>query len=120
MSGAGWTLVHQHTRRARLLSIHLARTWTAKWPISGNGAEWTCSLQRQCRAGFSERAMLPIVRGEMTSRDELRYHPVSAGHDDQLVTTEIFSLRAAINEVRRQFVRMRADADTATQWFPCA
>ena len=64
--------------------------------------------------------MLPIVRGEMTSRDELRYHPVSAEHDDQLVTTEIFSLRAAINEVRRHFVRMRADADTAAQWFPCA
>ena len=48
------------------------------------------------------------------------WHPVSADHDDQLVTRELFPLRAAIDEVTRRFVAHRAKADAAAQWFPCA
>jgi pyruvate-formate lyase-activating enzyme len=52
--------------------------------------------------------------------DGVYWHPVSADHDDQLVTREIFPLRDAIDEVRRRFVELRARADAAAQWFPCA
>ncbi len=52
--------------------------------------------------------------------DGVYWHPVSADHDDQLVTRELFPLRAAIDEVTRRFVAHRAKADAAAQWFPCA
>lgn len=52
--------------------------------------------------------------------DGVYWHPVSADHDDQLVTRELFPLRDAIEEVRRRFVELRARADAAAQWFPCA
>ncbi|MGH3758955.1 Rv1681 family radical SAM protein [Actinophytocola sp.] len=52
--------------------------------------------------------------------DGVYWHPVSADHDDQLVTRDIFPLRAAIDEVRRRFTEQRARATTAAQWFPCA
>lgn len=48
------------------------------------------------------------------------WHPVSAEHADQLVTRNIFPLQTAIAEVRRRFVRHRADTIAAAQWFPCA
>ncbi|WP_199434484.1 Rv1681 family radical SAM protein [Qaidamihabitans albus] len=48
------------------------------------------------------------------------WHPVSADHDDQLVTRELFPLEAAIEEVRRRFAADRRRADAAAQWFPCA
>jgi pyruvate-formate lyase-activating enzyme len=52
--------------------------------------------------------------------DGVYWHPVGADHDDQLVTREIFPLRDAIAEVRRCFAQVRARADAAAQWFPCA
>ncbi len=52
--------------------------------------------------------------------DGVYWHPVSADHDDQLVTRDLFPLRDAIDEVRRRFVAHRARADAAAQWFPCA
>jgi pyruvate-formate lyase-activating enzyme len=52
--------------------------------------------------------------------DGVYWHPVSADHDDQLVTRELFPLRDAITEVQRRFVEHRARADAAAQWFPCA
>jgi len=52
--------------------------------------------------------------------DGVYWHPVSADHDDHLVTRELFPLRDAIDEVRRRFVEIRARADAAAQWFPCA
>jgi pyruvate-formate lyase-activating enzyme len=52
--------------------------------------------------------------------DGVYWHPVSADHDDQLVTRELFPLRDAIDEVKRRFVAHRTRADTAAQWFPCA
>ncbi|MBA2639318.1 MAG: radical SAM protein [Nocardioidaceae bacterium] len=48
------------------------------------------------------------------------WHPVSADHDDQLVTRDIFPLQEAITEVRRRFTEQRAHATAAAQWFPCA
>lgn len=48
------------------------------------------------------------------------WHPVSADHDDQLVTRDIFPLADAITEVRRRFTDIRARATAAAQWFPCA
>jgi pyruvate-formate lyase-activating enzyme len=52
--------------------------------------------------------------------DGIYWHPVSADHDDQLVTRELFPLTAALAEVRRRFLDYRARATTAAQWFPCA
>ena len=48
------------------------------------------------------------------------WHPVTAGHEDQFVTADIFPLQEAIAEVRRRFTEMRARATAAGQWFPCA
>ena len=66
---------------------------------------------------LTRESLIPEVT---VTADGVYWHPVSAGHDDQLVTREIFPLGGAIDEVRRQFVRLRADADSAAQWFPCA
>jgi pyruvate-formate lyase-activating enzyme len=52
--------------------------------------------------------------------DGVYWHPVSADHDDQLVTRDIFPLADAITEVRRRFTDIRARATAAAQWFPCA
>ena len=52
--------------------------------------------------------------------DGVYWHPVSADHDDQLVTRDIFPLADAITEVRRRFTEIRARATAAAQWFPCA
>jgi len=52
--------------------------------------------------------------------DGVYWHPVSADHDDQLVTRELFPLRDAIDEVRRRFAHHRTRAEAAAQWFPCA
>jgi len=48
------------------------------------------------------------------------WHPVSADHDDQLVTRELFPLADAIAEVRRRFVEQHARISAAAEWFPCA
>ena len=52
--------------------------------------------------------------------DGVYWHPVSADHEDQLVTRDIFPLADAITEVRRRFTEMRARSAAAAQWFPCA
>ena len=62
-------------------------------------------------------ALIPEIT---ITADGVYWHPVSADHDDQLVTRELFPLRAAIDEVKRRFVAHRARADAAAQWFPCA
>lgn len=48
------------------------------------------------------------------------WHPVSADHDDQLITRELFPLAAALAKVRQRFVHYRAHVETAAHWFPCA
>jgi len=45
---------------------------------------------------------------------------VTADDTDQLVTTSIFPLAAAIEEVRRRFAEHRARTNAAANWFPCA
>lgn len=52
--------------------------------------------------------------------DGVYWHPVTADHDDQLVTRQIFPLKAAIDEVRRRFIEHRQEAEAAASWFPCA
>jgi uncharacterized Fe-S cluster-containing radical SAM superfamily protein len=52
--------------------------------------------------------------------DGVYWHPVSADHEDQLVTRDIFPLADALTEVRRRFTEMRARSAAAAQWFPCA
>ncbi len=52
--------------------------------------------------------------------DGIWWHPVTAEHEDTLVTRELFPLSDAIGEVRRRFAEQRDRADAAAQWFPCA
>lgn len=48
------------------------------------------------------------------------WHPVTAEHADQLVTTQLFPLAAAIERVRERFVDYRLAAASAVEHFPCA
>jgi pyruvate-formate lyase-activating enzyme len=48
------------------------------------------------------------------------WHPVGADHEDQLVTSDLFPLGAAIDEVRRRFVEYRRTVDAGADHFPCA
>jgi len=66
---------------------------------------------------LTRESLIPEVT---VTADGVYWHPVSAGHDDHLVSKEIFPLDGAIDEVRRQFVRLRSDTNSAAQWFPCA
>ena len=52
--------------------------------------------------------------------DGVYWHPVSADHEDQLVTRQIFPLHSAISEVHRRFNEIRARSAAAAQWFACA
>jgi pyruvate-formate lyase-activating enzyme len=62
-------------------------------------------------------ALIPEVT---ITADGVYWHPVSADHDDQLVTRDIFPLSDAIAEVRSRFIEQRARSNAAAQWFPCA
>jgi len=48
------------------------------------------------------------------------WHPVSADHEDQLVTRTLSPLADAIAEVRRRFVEIRTHTSVSAQAFPCA
>lgn len=48
------------------------------------------------------------------------WHPVSATDATQFVRAEIFPLADAISDVRERFIRQRAPADQAADWFPCS
>ena len=81
-------------------------------------------IRALARRGVAETGLELTVESlipEVTvTADGVYWHPVSADHDDQLVTRELFPLRDAIDEVRRRFVELRVRADAAAQWFPCA
>jgi len=62
-------------------------------------------------------ALIPEVT---ITADGVYWHPVSADHEDQLVTRDIFPLNDAITEVRSRFMQQRARSNAAAQWFPCA
>lgn len=81
-------------------------------------------IRAVARRGVAESGLELTVESlipEVTvTADGVYWHPVSADHDDQLVTRDLFPLRDAIEEVRRRFVELRVRADAAAQWFPCA
>jgi pyruvate-formate lyase-activating enzyme len=74
--------------------------------------------------GVAERGLeltIDTLIPEVTvTADGVYWHPVSADHEDQLVTTSLFPLADAITTVRRRFAEHRASATAAAQWFPCA
>jgi organic radical activating enzyme len=67
-----------------------------------------------------ELTLASLVPEVTATADGIYWHPVTAGHNDQLVTRDLFPLAAAIDEVRRRFAELRAETDSAAQWFPCA
>jgi hypothetical protein len=52
--------------------------------------------------------------------DGIYWHPVGADHSDQLVSREMFPLRAAIDQVQSQFAAFRQALTWAAERFPCA
>lgn len=74
--------------------------------------------------GVAESGLELTVEGlipEVTvTADGIYWHPVTADHDDQFVTRDIFPLTVAIAEVRRRFLEYRRQAEAAAAWFPCA
>ncbi len=76
------------------------------------------------RRGFAADGLALTVETllpEVTvTADGVYWHPVGADHDDQLVTREIFPLRAAIDEVQHRFAEYRRAIATGAQRFPCA
>ncbi len=67
-----------------------------------------------------ELTLESLIPEVTVTADGVYWHPVSADHDDQLVTRDIFPLQDAITEVRRRFTEQRARSTAAAQWFPCA
>ena len=61
-----------------------------------------------------------LVPEVTVTADGIFWHPVAATDDDMLISRDVFPLSAAIGEVRRRYTDQRAEADAATQWFPCA
>ena len=52
--------------------------------------------------------------------DGVYWHPVTADHADQFVTSQIFPLADAIAEISRRFIEHRRSANAIAEWFPCA
>jgi uncharacterized Fe-S cluster-containing radical SAM superfamily protein len=67
-----------------------------------------------------ELTLETLVPEVTVTADGVYWHPVSADHDDQLVSRSLFPLAEAIDEVRRRFVEMRTNATASAQFFPCA
>ncbi|EHR50769.1 radical SAM superfamily enzyme [Saccharomonospora marina XMU15] len=67
-----------------------------------------------------ELTMESLIPEVTVTAEGVYWHPVSADHDDQLVTTELFPLGSAIEQVRTRFAQHRSRADAAARWFPCA
>ncbi|MDQ3103649.1 MAG: radical SAM protein, partial [Actinomycetota bacterium] len=67
-----------------------------------------------------ELTLESLIPEVTVTAEGIYWHPVAADHDDQFVTENIFPLRDAIDEVRRRFTELRANATAAAQWFPCA
>jgi pyruvate-formate lyase-activating enzyme len=81
-------------------------------------------IRALARRGLSddgvELTIESLIPEVTVTADGVYWHPVSADHEDQLVTRDIFPLADAITEVRRRFTEMRARSAAAAQWFPCA
>jgi pyruvate-formate lyase-activating enzyme len=61
-----------------------------------------------------------LVPEVTVTADGVYWHPVGADHADQLVTTRLFPLGAALDEIRRRYAAYRRDMAEAAQRFPCA
>ncbi|AYY15673.1 radical SAM protein [Actinobacteria bacterium YIM 96077] len=61
-----------------------------------------------------------LVPEVTVTADGIYWHPVTAGHEDQLVSRSLFPLGDAIAEVRRRFAAYRWETRTAAQRFTCA
>ena len=76
------------------------------------------------RRGFATDGLALTVETllpEITvTADGIYWHPVAADHPDQLVTHELFPLRAAIDEVQRRFTEYRRTVTSGAETFPCA
>lgn len=76
--------------------------------------------RRGSPASGLELTLESLIPEVTITADGVYWHPVSADHDDQLVTADIFPLAEAIGEVQRRFTEQRAHASAAAQWFPCS
>lgn len=76
------------------------------------------------KRGFADDGVVLTVESlipEVTvTADGVYWHPVAADHDDQLITSQLFPLGAAIDEARRRFAAYRRETQTAAQRFTCA
>jgi MoaA/NifB/PqqE/SkfB family radical SAM enzyme len=70
--------------------------------------------------GGLELTLETLVPEVTVTADGVYWHPVSADHDDQLVTRSLFPLADAIAEVRRRYVEIRTSTTASAQFFPCA
>ncbi len=61
-----------------------------------------------------------LVPEVTVTADGVYWHPVAVDHPDQLVTTEVFPLAAALDEVRRRFLRYRLEQAATAERFVCA
>ena len=104
----------------RLVELEPFRAFLNTLGINRHDQVIRALAHRGAAASGLELTVESLIPEITVTADGVYWHPVSADHDDQLVTREIFPLQAAIDEVRRRFVDIRAHADAAAQWFPCA
>jgi pyruvate-formate lyase-activating enzyme len=93
--------------------------------LDGLGIDRADQLVRPvARRGFAKDGVALTVETllpEVTvTVDGVYWHPVGADHPDQLVTTDLFPLATAIDEVHRRFAAYRRRIEHAAQSFPCA
>jgi pyruvate-formate lyase-activating enzyme len=93
--------------------------------LDGLGIARTDQLVRPvAKRGFASDGIaltIETLLPEVTvTADGVYWHPVAADHPDQLVSTTLFPLADAINEIQRRFTEYRLTAATAAQRFPCA
>jgi uncharacterized Fe-S cluster-containing radical SAM superfamily protein len=81
-------------------------------------------VRRIARRGFATKGVEvapPTILPEVTiTADGVWWHPVGADDSDMLVTTTIFPLARAIDEVRERFVEYRRRGDALASTFPCS
>jgi len=124
------------TARAEGFRVRVAATVTPSDLDTGGEAALHALLDR-LEIPAEDRVVRPVARRgaaedgvtvtvetlvpEVTvTADGVYWHPVGADHPDQLVTTRLFPLAAALDEVRARFAAYRRDMATAAQRFPCS
>ncbi len=88
------------------------------YPALGPGDATTRTTRlRHQRTSRDRPHLLPEIT---VTADGVYWHPVGADHLDQLVTRELFPLRAAIDQVRRRFTEYRGTVAVGAERLPCA